>query len=337
MSGRSGSGVVTVGETMALLTTPAGRQLRGGASLPVGIGGAESNVAIGLARLGQPVTWVSRVGDDAFGSLVVREIRGEGVDVVARVDADAPTGLMVKELRHGRPWRVRYHRAGSAASRLSPADLDPDLIAAARVLHLTGITAALSGTALAAVDRAVDLARRFDTLVSFDVNHRTALWSDDRARPVLADLCARADLVFAGAQEAALVLGESTAGDRSDDPDNGDDADADADAALAHRLVARGPGTVVLKRGARGALAVTDGTVVAAPALPVAVVDPVGAGDAFVAGYLAALLDDRPVADRLRQGNRVAGAVCRVPGDWEGLPDRTDLDALDVTEQDVIR
>ena len=204
----SGS-VVTMGETMALLDAPASGRLGGGSALPVGIGGAESNVAIGLARLGWPARWISRVGDDAFGPLVTREIRAEGVRVIADRDPDAPTGLMVKEHRGGRPWRVRYYRAGSAASRLSPADLDagPDDIAEADVLHLTGITAALGAVTAGRGPRAIEIARAAGTLVSFDVNHRATLWSADEAAPVLAPLAAAADLVFAGPEEAALLLG----------------------------------------------------------------------------------------------------------------------------------
>jgi len=139
---------------MALLTAPSGRQLRSGACLPVGIGGAESNVAIGLARLGVQATWISRVGDDAFGALVTRELRGEGVTVTAHLDTAAPTGLMVKELRGGKPW-VRYYRNDSAASRLFPADVDASAIADARVQHLTGITPALAPGPLQAVEHAI--------------------------------------------------------------------------------------------------------------------------------------------------------------------------------------
>ena len=201
--------VVTVGESMVLLDAPASGRL--GAALPVGIGGAESNVAIGLARLGVDCAWVSRVGDDALGTFLTREIRAEGVRVVATRDPAAPTGLMVKEHRGGRPWRVRYYRAGSAASRLSPADVDAvaDEIAAADVLHLTGITAALGASPLAAVERAMAVARAAGTVVSFDVNHRATLWSDAAAGPVLGRLAAAADLVFAGPEEAALVLGRA--------------------------------------------------------------------------------------------------------------------------------
>ena len=318
--------VVTLGETMALITAPSGRHLRGGTELPVGIGGAESNVAIGLARLNVPVTWISRVGDDAFGSLVTREIRAEGVRVLAAVDPDARTGLMVKEQLHGTPWRVRYYRDGSAASRLSPADLDSSVIADAKVLHLTGITPALGPSALATVLRAVEIAQQAGTLVSFDVNHRAALWAAGEAELVLAELCGSADLVFAGSAEAALVLGsEAAPGEIADDE------------SLARGLAKLGASTVVLKLGARGALALDGDETVFAATEPVDVVDPVGAGDAFVAGYLSALVDNQPVAECLRRGNRVGGAVCRVRGDWEGLPTPEELHQLDFQLEDVVR
>ena len=318
--------VVSIGESMGLLTVPSGRQLRGGASAPVGFGGAESNVSIGLARLGVPVTWLSRVGDDAFGSLITREIRGEGVRVLAAVDARARTGLMIKEQLHGTPWRVRYYRDGSAASRLSPADLAPPAvrhaIAEARVLHLTGITAALSDSALDTIREAVRIARAAGTVVSFDVNYRAALWPAAQAAPVLAELCGIADVVFAGTAEAALVLQSAGTVDEE---------------ALARGLAKLGAGTVVIKLGARGALALSGDEIVTAAPEPIQVVDPVGAGDAFVAGYLSGLVQDAPVADCLRRGNQLGGAVCRVPGDWEGLPTREELDHLDSTLEDVVR
>lgn len=318
-------GVVTLGETMALLTVPSGRRLRSGTAAPVGFGGAESNVAIGLARLDVPVTWVSRVGDDAFGSMIIREIRGEGVQVLATVDPDARTGLMVKEHRHGTPWRIGYYRDGSAASRLSAADLGPSARAAitsARVLHLTGITPALSDCAREAVHAAIGIARAAGVLVSFDVNYRAALWPVRRAAPVLAELCAAADVVFAGAAEAALVLQVAPAAPEEE---------------LARGLAGLGAGTVVIKLGARGAMALTGDRIVTAAPDPIQVVDPIGAGDAFVAGYLSGLVAAAPVADCLRRGNRLGGAVCRVPGDWEGLPTHEELEHLDSTPEDVVR
>ena len=247
--------------------------------------------------------------------------------MLATRDPDAPTGLMLKEHRGGRPWRVRYYRSGSAASRLSPADVDAVAkeIAAADVLHLTGITAALGSAPRAAAERAMQVARDAGTLVSFDVNHRATLWSDDEAAPVLAGLAAAADLVFAGPEEACLLLGRS--------PGSGPAGFEDGEA-LARELAKRGPATVVVKLGAVGALALSGDEVHRAGALPVAVVDPVGAGDAFVAGYLSAVVAGGSVPERLRTGNTCGAAVCAAPGDWEGLPTRGELDDLDDSDVD---
>ncbi|MEO6089058.1 MAG: sugar kinase [Umezawaea sp.] len=317
------TGVVTLGETMALLALPAGR-IGAGAPVVVGIGGAESNVAIALARLDVPCTWISRLGDDALGTLVGREIRAEGVTVLAKRSADAPTGMMVKEHVGGRPSRVRYYRRGSAASFLSPDDVDESVIAAADVLHVTGITAALGPGPRAAVVRAIEVARASGTLVSFDVNHRSTLWDEAEAVPVLAGLIATADLVFAGTDEAALVLGRPCP----------DPVTPGTGAALAEALAALGPATAVVKLGELGSVAHQGAESVSAPTRPVRVVDPVGAGDAFVGGYLAELLRDGSLARCLAVGNSLGGFVCTVAGDWEGLPTRAELDA---TAGEVVR
>jgi 2-dehydro-3-deoxygluconokinase len=304
----SPSSVVTLGETMALLTPR--ERLVAGADLRLGIGGAESNVAIGLARLGVSSTWISRVGADDLGTAVVREIRAEGVRVLAERDPEAPTGLMIKEMRQGRPSRVRYHRAGSAASRMDVAFVESVAaeIEASEVLHLTGITPALGPDPSAAVARAAEIARAAGTLVSFDVNHRRTLWSDNEARAVLTGLLTSVDLLFAGPEEAALL-------------------GATGEPEEVVRLLAKlGPATVVLKLGEQGSLGLGE-DLVHAPTTPVEVVDAVGAGDAFVAGYLAAQVEGADLAARLALGNRLGGEVCRVPGDWEGLPTRADLTA----------
>ncbi|MEV0700542.1 sugar kinase [Saccharopolyspora sp. NPDC050389] len=308
--------VVTLGETMALLNTPAQGRVVAGSALPVGIGGAESNVAIGLARLDVPCTWISRVGDDALGSLVTREIRAEGVRVLAHRDPEAPTGIMLKEMRGGRPWRVRYYRRDSAASRLSTSDIDESLIAAADVVHLTGITAALGPAPLGTLDHVIELARATGTLVSFDVNHRAALWSPQEASPVLARLAAAADILFAGQEEAALLLGR--------DPG---EPSFESGEELAHALAKTGPRAVVVKLGALGSLALDGDQIHRAAAVPVTVVDPVGAGDAFVAGYLSGLVSGSPAPECLQSGNAAGAAVCGVPGDWEGLPTRAELES----------
>jgi 2-dehydro-3-deoxygluconokinase len=313
--------VVTLGETMALLGVPANGLVR--EPVPIGLGGAESNVAIGLSRLGIPVTWISRLGDDALGSYLLRELRAEGVTVLADRDPEAPTGLMVKEHRNGTPTRVRYYRSGSAASRLSPADVDEKLIAEADVLHLTGITPALGEGPRAAVVHAVEVARAAGTLVSLDVNHRRTLWSDAEARETLRSLLPAIDLLFAGPEEAALILGLPTPGTTWESGET-----------LAARLAALGPATVVLKLGALGALAHGD-SVVRGEARPRTVVDVVGAGDAFVAGYLSELVRGSEPRRCLAVGNLAGGAVVGVRGDWEGLPTPAELHLNELDE--VIR
>lgn len=319
--GDRGSGpVLAVGETMALLAAAQVGRLRHAASLTLGVAGAESNVAIGARRLGCPAAWVGRVGDDELGELVVSSIRAEGVDVGGVVrDPGAPTSLMLKERRTADLVRVLYYRRAGPGSRLRPDDLDPDQVAAAGVLHVTGITPALSDSARATVDHAVGLARAAGVPVSFDLNYRSALWPADRAAAVCRDLAARADIVFAGDAEAELLgLGG--------DP-----------AALAGGLAALGAGHAVVKLGARGAVAAVDGQVHTVDPVPVHTVDPVGAGDAFVAGYLAETLAGRPVPERLVTAAACGAFAVTVPGDWEGLPSRDELATLGVRPGTVHR
>jgi 2-dehydro-3-deoxygluconokinase len=277
-------------------------------------GGAESNVAIGLARLGHRAMWHSRVGDDALGLRVVRDLRAEGVEVHATVDPDAPTGLMVKERRTSDAQRVFYHRSGSAASRLTPKDLPVGAIKQAEILHVTGITSAISASAHATVQRAIEIAKEAGTTVSFDLNHRSSLWKPSDARAAYRELLPNVDIVFAGDDEALIATDDAA---RVDNPGE-----------IATTLRRLGPSTAVVKLGARGALVATANETVQLPAVPVRAVDTVGAGDAFVAGYLSAMLDGAPLAECLERGVAVGAFACTAPGDWEGLPRREDLNLL---------
>ncbi|EEP70080.1 PfkB-family carbohydrate kinase [Micromonospora sp. ATCC 39149] len=184
-----------------------GSPLERAGRLRLGVGGAESNLAIGLAGLGHRVAWVSRVGDDPFGRMVVREVAGAGVDVDSvAVDPDAPTGVYFKDPRP-EVTAVHYYRAGSAASRLDPGALDDPRLAGARLLHLSGITPVLSASCHALVAHAVDARPLGDALVSFDVNHRPRLWPADRAADVLRGIADRADIVLVGLDEAERLWG----------------------------------------------------------------------------------------------------------------------------------
>jgi 2-dehydro-3-deoxygluconokinase len=301
--------LLTLGETMAALrgTGP----LRLGGDLRLSIAGAESNVAIGLARLGHAARWVGRVGDDELGALVLRTLRAESVDVSAAVVAPGElTGMLLFDRAPGGTPRAHYRRAGCAAARLAPADVSAAVALGARVLHVTGITPALGEDPAAAVRYAVEAGRAAGATVCLDVNHRPKLWPRERASAALRPLAAGAHLVVASEDELPLVC---------DGPD---------EAARARALLDLGVREVVVKRGARGASAYTGTGRHDEPARAVTVVDTVGAGDAFTAGYLSAFLDGLPVPERLRRGVILGAAAVAAHGDWEGLPTRAELDHI---------
>ncbi len=299
------SGLVTLGETLGLVATG---PLPHSHTATLGIGGAESNVATGVRRLGIETAWIGRVGDDGWGQRVLRELRAEGVSIAAVVDREAPTAVMFKERVTPRLTRVLYHRTGSAGSRLTPDDIPEDLVRDADLLHLTGITCGLSEPSYAAVLRAIDLAETAGVPVSFDVNHRAAVWAGRDPRPVYRAVAERAAVVFAGTTEAALLTGVG----------------ADDHEGLLDGLDGLAP-EVVLTLGADGAASVVAGERRRVTAVPADVVDTVGAGDAFVAGYLVELMRDADPETRLATGARCAGSVCEHAGDWEGLPFPADL------------
>jgi 2-dehydro-3-deoxygluconokinase len=279
------------------------------------MGGSESNFAIALRRLGSRVTWIGRIGADSVGGYIRRELAAEQIDAVVTVDSTAPTGLMIKERRTASTQKVWYYRTGSAGSRLSPEDLPLEKIRGARVLHVTGITPALSESAASTVDRAIGVAREAGVKVTFDVNYRASLWSPDIAGPRLRELAARADVVFASDHEAALIAGPP----------------ADA-AELAHRIAELGPAQVIIKLGPRGCTALIDGVEYRTDAISVVALDTVGAGDGFVAGYVSELLADSKPSTRLDTAVRVGAFACLVHGDWEGMPRRSELGLLDSIE-----
>jgi 2-dehydro-3-deoxygluconokinase len=317
---RANGGLVTLGETMGLLAATEPGPLHHMPVLRLGMAGAESNVAIGIRRLGVDATWIGRLGTDEIGDLIERELRAEDVRILARRES-APTGLMLKTMRTSDLVQVTYYRSASAGSRLSPDDIDEEVVARADVLHVTGITPALGPGPAAAVHAAIEFARAHDVIVSLDVNYRTTLWAPDVAARTLRDLVRHADVLFASEQEATLLADTEGAGM---DPVD-----------LARQLMTYGPPQVVIKRGRDGCVALIDEQVYQCAALPVRAVDPVGAGDAFVAGYLADLITGQPAAARLATANATGAFAVTVSGDWEGLPRREELSLLHATDNVV--
>jgi 2-dehydro-3-deoxygluconokinase len=289
VSSRPTYDLLAIGETMAMLTPTTLVPLVDAAELRLDIGGAESNVAMHLARLGHPVAWASRVGNDPFGRRIVDTIVRAGVDTsYVTVDQRAPTGLYFKDPAG---FGVLYYRANSAASRMSEEWLADVPVASARIVHVSGITPALSATCAGLVEAVIETAHRAGVLVSFDVNYRPQLWPVAEASRVLLSLARQADLVFTGRDEAELLWGTSAATD-------------------VRRLLPR-PERLIVKDASVGATEFLgeEETFVAAP--EVAVLESVGAGDAFAAGYLAAFLSELESGAALVQGHALAASALR--------------------------
>lgn len=316
-----GVDLLTFGESMVSLRSAG--PLSAGGSLGMHVAGAESNVAVGVARLGHSVTWAGVVGADPQGEFILRQLRAEGIGLRHRIDAARSTGVMFLEQRTADVTRAFYYRAGSAGSTLGREDLDRALAAGARILHLTGITAALSPEARKAVESAAERAAADGIEVSLDVNYRSKLWSREEARAVLAPLARYASIVVASDDELGLLSSGP-----ADTHGAGTDA---AETAMAAELLGRGVREVVVKRGAAGAGVHTADGRWEAPAVPVTSIDTVGAGDAFTAGYLSALLDGADVAGRLQRGVLAGAFAVSTAGDWEGLPGRAELALLGTT------
>ncbi|MCX5366845.1 sugar kinase [Streptomyces sp. NBC_00124] len=297
--------------------------LRLGGSLGLSVAGAESNVAIGLARLGHRVRWAGRVGADELGALILRTLRAEGIDTshAATDDTGRPTGLLLTEPRLGTLTRVSYYRAGSAGSAVTPDDVLPALAPGARVLHLTGITPALGPSAAEAVLAAAKTARESGVTVCLDVNYRSRLWTSDRARTALRPILDHTDLLIASEDELPLVQEAPGAGESE----------------AVHGVLAAGVTEVVVKRGARGATVFTADGATDRAAREVDAVDLVGAGDAFVAGYLSGLLDGTDIPARLHRAVTTAAFAVATRGDWEGLPTRDELGLFDEPDGTTIR
>ncbi|GAB3650094.1 sugar kinase [Streptomyces sparsus] len=311
--------VVCLGESMVAFRPSRPSRLADAATFDRGIGGAESNVACCLARAGHSTRWISRVGDDAFGDHLVRAIAGCGVDTshVGR-DPWRPTGVYFRTHgERGADLEVAYYRSGSAASAMCPDTVDRKAADSGRVLHLSGITAALSDGCLALLHDLTS-SRPDRPLISFDVNHRPALWSGRaaQARTTLLGLARAADVVFVGEDEATDIWG-ITGGP------------------AAVRAALPEPPVVVVKQGVRGATAFAGRTTVPVPAPIVDVVAPVGAGDAFGGGFLSATLRDLPLRTRLRHGHLAAAATLTDPGDLAAPPDREQADRLAALDDDA--
>jgi dehydrogluconokinase len=305
--------VVTLGEALVLLAADQLGPFAAVQSFTAYTAGAETNVAVGLARLGLRVGWASRLGDDAYGHQLRQAFTQEGVDCqqVAMVTGER-TGFMYKgRVDDGTDPPIDYHRKDSAASRMGPQDLDTVWLAQARHLHVTGVFPALSNSTLAATRLSMQTMRAHGKSISFDPNLRPALWPDaTHMRNTLNDLAAQADWVLPGLDEGRLLTGQHTPED------------------IAQFFLQAGASHVVVKLGADGAYYQGPDAQGYVDAYPVArVVDTVGAGDAFAVGVISGLLEHLPLQLAVQRAAWMGARAVQVRGDTEGLPTREALQA----------
>lgn len=305
--------VITFGEAMLLLVADRPGPLEQAEAFYKRTAGAETNVAIGLARLGLRVAWASRLGTDSMGRYLLAAMAKEGIDCSHVVcDATQNTGFQFKgKVTDGSDPPVEYHRKGSAASHMGVADIDQAWLLSARHLHATGVFAAISETTLPAARKTMDLMRGAGRSVSFDPNLRPTLWATpELMRASINDLATRADWVLPGLEEGLFLTGETS-------PE-----------AIAQFYRQRGAKLVVVKLGSAGAYFDGEMGCGRVAGFPVAkVVDTVGAGDGFAVGVISALLDGLSVPEAVRRGAWIGARAVQVLGDSEGLPTRAELDA----------
>ena len=288
--------IITIGETMVLITPTVAEPIETAELFHLETGGAESNVAVHLSALGHHAAWASHLGTDAFGRRVERQLRERGVDTsLVKFTPDASTGFYFKDPGNG----VTYYRAGSAASAMTPDDLAEVPFEQAAITHISGITPSLSATCAALIESVLDRAQQSDTVVSFDVNYRAALWPVEQAGPTLLALARRANIVLVGLDEAEVLWGTTT-------PEE-------------VRALLDNPDFLVIKDGDVGATEFNAEGHVFVPAHTVDVVEAVGAGDAFAAGYLSGYLSGLSPEQRLGLGHDRAALVLKSTTDLPTL------------------
>lgn len=299
------SGLILAGEPMGLLIAQSEGPLDSVSGYDLAVAGAEFNVAVGVARLGHRVTYMTKLGKDPFGERIIHVLNENkiGNEFVAWSDTKK-TGFMLKgRVSQGDP-DIFYFRAGSAASTLSVEDVEKIHFDEYSHIHLTGILPALSESTRAAVNLMFDKARQAGLLITFDPNLRPQLWpSQDVMIKSINEMAAKADIVLPGTAEGKILMG-------SDDPKE-----------INAFYRQNGAKAVITKCGAKGAYVTTDNEEYMVPGFKVdKVVDTVGAGDGFAAGVITALMEGLPLKEAVRRGNAIGAIQVTSRGDNEGLP-----------------
>ncbi|WP_079442116.1 sugar kinase [Clostridium chromiireducens] len=273
------------------------------------LGGAELNVAMGCARLGLKSGWISRLGNDDFGKHILKTARGEGIDTseVQLVDG-YPTSVYFREVLADGSSRSFYYREKSPTSTMKCEDLNEEYFKSAKVLHITGVFPSITNNNQEIILEAVKLAKKNNLTVSFDPNIRLKMWTKEEAKEYIEKLLPDVDILLIGDEEIEILLGDVTIED------------------AIKTFHGYGIGKVVVKKGAKGALGSDGENIYEVDAIkPKALVDTVGAGDGFAAGFLNALIKGETLEGCVRYANAVGSLVVGVEGDNEGLPYHEDV------------
>lgn len=302
--------IIAIGEPMLEFNAEEHGALSEVQRFVVGWGGDTSNFCIAASRAGARVGYLTRLGADEFGESFLNLWRREGIDtrrIVRDPDAFTAAYFISRKERH---HYFTYFRRDSAASRMTPGFLPTDYIAGARLLHVSGISQAISASACDTVFAAMAIARSAGRLVSYDPNFRPKLWPLDRARAVIHETCRQADLIFPSLDDARQLSGLATAED------------------IAKFYLKLGPKIAVIKLGAEGALLATAEGLRLFPPYPVDAVDMSGAGDTFDGAFAAAYLAGRPLEACMRFANAAAAITTTGLGCVTPVPRREAIEAL---------
>ena len=301
--------VIAIGETMIQFTPGTEGLMRHANTYTSKIAGAETNTLIGLTRLGHRTGWISKLGDDEFGSQILMAVRGEGVDTCqTKIDTSSRTGTFFKEIIREGEVRIYYYRENSAASKLAPEDLEESYLAQAKYLYITGITPALSSTARETIFHSIKLAKKNGLRVVFDPNLRRKLWNKAEAKETLLGIAKLSDIVIPGKGEGEFLF------------------DTEDPVEIAESFLTLGASLVVVKIGEEGAYFAEEQNRGFVSGFKAQVVDPVGAGDSFAAGLISGLLDNHSTSKSVEIACAMGAMAVMVRGDYEGLPDKKRLE-----------
>ncbi|MCY8582638.1 sugar kinase [Bacillus haynesii] len=310
--------VMTFGESMAMFYANETGGLHEASSYSKALAGAETNVAVGLSRLGFRVGWMSKVGADSLGTFILNELKKEGVDISeVKRTADRQTGILLKSKVESGDPDVTYYRSGSAASTMSIDDYPAEYFKQAKHMHVTGIPPALSREMRGFARHAVHQMKKDGKTISFDPNLRFQLWPDQQTMVhTINEIAAQADWFLPGINEGKLLTGCNSPED------------------IAKYYVMQGVKVIVIKLGKEGAYYRTPEKEGYVPGYQVEkVVDTVGAGDGFAVGMISGLLDGLPLEEAVQRANAIGALAVMAPGDMDGLPSRDQLKAFMAAEE----